>query len=88
DHRRLARETAELVQAALALVGREARLRETTFRDLYRDALGLDPFTASEAELRAALGDVRIDPDGLARDDWLDLLMTHRIQPAFPREHL
>jgi elongation factor P--beta-lysine ligase len=33
--------------------------------------------------LRAALGDVHIDPVGLTRDDWLDLLMTHRIQPQF-----
>ena len=33
--------------------------------------------------LRAALGEVHIDPVGLTRDDWLDLLMTHRIQPGF-----
>ena len=24
-----------------------------------------------------------IDPEGLVRDDWLDLLVTHRLQPAF-----
>ena len=35
-------------------------------------------------QLREAMGDVVIDPDGLTRDDWLDLLMTHRIQPSFP----
>ena len=29
-----------------------------------------------------------IDPDGLSRDDWLDLLMTHRIQPRFPPNQL
>src|SRR5690606_13704509 len=28
-------------------------------------------------------GEVRIDPQGLGRDDWLDLLLTHRIQPQF-----
>ena len=84
DHLRLIEETAELVNAALALVGRSAALRATTYRDLYRDALGLDPFSASDAELREALGDIAIDPRGLSRDDWLDLLMTHRIQPAFP----
>lgn len=83
DHARLIGEVAELVQAALALVGRQAHLRVVAYRDLYRDALGIDPFTAGEGELRAALGEVAINPDGLGRDDWLDLLMTHRLQPCF-----
>ena len=88
DHHRLAGETTELVQAALQLVGREAHASTTTFRELYLRVLHLDPFTADEADLRAALGDVAIDPAGLGRDDWLDLLMTHRIQPAFPADQL
>lgn len=83
DHHALARETAALVGACLALVGRAATVHETTYADLFRRTLGLDPHGASMQELRAALGDVVIDPDGLTRDDWLDLLMTHRIQPAF-----
>ena len=83
DHHRLADETIDLVQAALALVGRGARIERTTFRDLYRTRLGLDPMAATEADLRVALGDIDIAPGGLTRDDWLDLLMTHRIQPGF-----
>ncbi len=83
DHRALARETAGLVADCLALVGRCATVRETTYADVYRDALGLDPHRAPVDELRAALGEVAIDPEGLTRDDWLDLLMTHRIQPGF-----
>lgn len=86
DHHRLIDETVAIVQAALALVGRKANATTTTFRDLYRERLGLDPFTADEAQLRAALGDVEIDPAGLNRDDWLDLLMTHRLQPGFDRD--
>lgn len=88
DHRRLIDETVALVQAALALVGRSAAVTTTTFRDLYRERLGLDPFAADDAALRAALGDVAIDPEGLTRDDWLDLLMTHRLQPAFDRDDI
>jgi len=88
DHRRLIGETAELVRAALALVGREASLREIAYRELYRERLGLDPFAASDEELRAALGEVVIDPAGLERDDWLDLLMTHRLQPQFRRDEM
>lgn len=88
DHLRLIEETAELVRAAQSLLGRDASLRVVRYRDLYRDGLGIDPFTASEDDLRAALGDVAIDPDGLSRDDWLDLLMTHRLQPAFDPDGL
>ena len=84
----LAEETIALVQAALALVDRRAEVVQTTYRALYRDALGLDPMTADERDLQAALGDVRIDPEGLTRDDWLDLLMTHRIQPANPSDRI
>ena len=52
-------------------------------RELFQQHVGLDPFEADEAALRVALGDVHIDPVGLTRDDWLDLLMTHHIQPQF-----
>nr|WP_207750172.1 EF-P lysine aminoacylase EpmA [Luteimonas sp. MC1750] len=80
-------ETAKLVRAALALVGREASLRKASFREVYREALDLDPMTASLAELQAAFRG-EVDPEGLTRDDWLDLLMTHHIQPAFPAGQL
>jgi elongation factor P--(R)-beta-lysine ligase len=86
DHHRLIDETVALVQSALALVGRNATVSTTTFRDLYRERLGIDPSLADERTLRAALGDVEIDPNGLSRDDWLDLLMTHRLQPSFDRD--
>lgn len=88
DHHRLAAETVALVQAALALVGRRAEVVETDYRTLYYEQLGIDPMTAPEAALRAALGDVRIDPVGLGRDDWLDLLMTHRLQPTNPADRI
>ncbi|BDU16260.1 EF-P lysine aminoacylase EpmA [Lysobacter auxotrophicus] len=88
DHTRLVDETAALVRAALALVGRTATLSRITYHDLYRERLGIDPASASEAQLRAALGDVVIDPAGLTRDDWLDLLMTHRLQPSFDPDEL
>ncbi|HJW46798.1 MAG TPA: EF-P lysine aminoacylase EpmA [Lysobacter sp.] len=88
NHRRLIVETAALVNAALALIDRTAQLAEISYHDLYRQQLGIDPATAGEDELRAALGDMVIDPAGLTRDDWLDLLMTHRLQPSFPADQL
>ena len=86
DHLRLIDETVALVRAALMLVGRDASVERITFRELYRKRLGLDPFTADDTALQAALGEVRLDPQGLNRDDWLDLLMTHRLQPTFDRD--
>jgi lysyl-tRNA synthetase class 2 len=88
DHRRLMEETVALVQAALALVGRRAEVVVTSYRQLFLDALGLDPLHAPIEELRVPLTDYGIDPDGLTRDDWLDLLITHRLQPMFPRERI
>ena len=86
DHRRLMLECAQLVRTALALVQRDASVTTTSYRDWFRDGLQLDPFHADERELRAPLRDFSINPDDLTRDDWLDLLVTHRLQPALPHD--
>lgn len=88
DHRQLAQETVALVTAALDLVGKRFDVLDTSYRELFVEAIQLDPFTATQAELVAALGEVSINARGLQRDDWLDLLITHRIQPAFPRDRI
>lgn len=87
-HHALMDETAQLVQDALALVGRSLQYERLSYRELYSRHLGIDPLQADVPALQAALGDVVLDPAGLTRDDWLDLLMTHRLQPAFPRDQL
>ncbi len=83
NHHQLVEETVALVRAALALVGRKASLTVIDYRSLYRQQVGVDPFEATLEQLQGPLADVRIDADGLTRDDWLDLLMTHCIQPHF-----
>ena len=88
DHVRLMEEVADVVFAALALVGREVRVERLAYRDLFRTRLQLDPFTADIETLRAPLAEFSIDPAGLTRDDWLDLLMTHRLQPGFAPDTL
>ena len=88
DHQKLMDEVAELLKLALALAGRRATVRDTSFRQLYQDKFGFDPMEASEAELRSPLGVYDIDPRGLTRDDWLDLLMTHLIQPSIPANRI
>ncbi|MHB1272495.1 MAG: EF-P lysine aminoacylase EpmA [Rhodanobacter sp.] len=88
DHRRLMEETIALVEAALELVQRRAEVVIVSYRQLFLDELGLDPLHAGIDELRAPLAAYGIDPQGLTRDDWLDLLITHRLQPAFARDRI
>jgi lysyl-tRNA synthetase class 2 len=88
DHRQLAAEVVDLVQGALALVGRQAAVQVCSYRQLFGDKLGLDPLTAPIEALQQPLAGSRLDPEGLTRDDWLDLLITHRMQPAFPRDRI
>jgi lysyl-tRNA synthetase class 2 len=84
DHRRMMLECAQLVRAALALVERDAEVTAFSYREWFRRGLGIDPFMADERMLREPLQEFRIDSDGVTRDDWLDLLVTHRLQPALP----
>ena len=88
DHRRLMDEVADLVVGALALVGRTLRVERMSYRDLFRQHAGVDPFTATNAELHDAVSEFGICSDGLARRDWLDLVLTHRIEPKFEADEL
>ncbi|WP_114241023.1 EF-P lysine aminoacylase EpmA [Dyella sp. C9] len=88
DHHRLMEETIALVEAALAMVGRRAEVWVEGYRQLFIDELGIDPAHSPIEELQAAMGDSYVNPDGLTRDDWLDLLITHRLQPTFPSNRI
>jgi len=84
NHRQLIDETVGLVQAALALRGIVADVHTTTYSALFLEAVGVDPLSADDQELRKALSGIRVSDEGLGRDDRLDLLLTHLIQPSFP----
>ena len=88
DHHALAEETCDLIERALALVGRGLRRERKSYRALYRDAFGFDVANAPLDTIKAPLSDHAISADDLSRDDWLDLLMTHRLQPCFDEETL
>ena len=88
DHRRLMEETITLIEAALALVGRRAEVHIVSYRQLFLDELGIDPLHASIETLGEPLLEYCIRADGLTRDDWLDLLITHRLQPSFPSDQI
>ena len=59
-----------------------------SYRQLFLRHLDLDPFNASEEDLCAAAGKHGITDIELDRRQWLDLLISHVIQPALPEECL
>ena len=78
DHHQLMQEVADLVQGSLG-----ARpLEKYSYRQLFLERLSIDPFTAPVAELEA-LARRHLDPGSLSgdRDLWLDLLMSHVLEP-------
>jgi len=86
----IAGDTISLILAALGARGPSANPVVVDYADAVRDATGFDAHTASidsladaagaDERLRATLGD--------ARDDWLDLLLSTRVVPAFAKDRL
>ncbi|HEY6132250.1 MAG TPA: EF-P lysine aminoacylase EpmA [Halioglobus sp.] len=78
DHHRLMAEVADLVQQCLG----ERPLQTYSYRQLFQERLQVDPFTAAVAELET-IARRHLDPGGLSgdRDLWLDLLMSHVLEP-------
>ena len=85
DHHRLMDEVAELVTMLLAGRLALAEAERLSYRALFQRHLNLDPHRASVAELkvRAEAREVPVPPGMPASetDPWLDLLLTHWIEP-------
>lgn len=82
DHHRLMDEVEALVRGVALAFGRKLDgCERLSFQDCYRRYSGLDPLTAPLAVLDAALARFSINLDGLRRDDRLDLIRTHVIEP-------
>ncbi len=88
DHHALMEELDTLVRE---LVGGRLLLTETQFFS-YQEALkrfaGLDPLNADAGALQDCARQHHIDVPALGgdRDAWLDLLMSHVVEPALPRD--
>jgi len=78
DHHQLMAEVADLVRICLG----ERALQKYSYRQLFQDRLQVDPFAATIAELQT-IARRHLDPGTLSgdRDLWLDLLMSHVLQP-------
>ena len=83
DHFRLMDEVEALLVALADGRLREGDAERVSYAELFRRHLGLDPHQAGEAELARCAADfpALAGVGGLDRDGWLDLLMSHVIQP-------
>jgi len=88
DHRRLMGEVAELVQTAL---GAAMPVERWTYADLFHHHLGIDAFHAPSDALAMRAREFGVDTEGMAgasRNAWLDLLLSHVIEPRLPPDRL
>lgn len=87
DHLALMEEVEALIRHALEGVRELPPAQWLTYREAFIEVLGIDPLTCDARELRQSALREGIDPpEGLFETDaWLDLLLTHRVEPALPR---
>ena len=89
DHYRLMDEVEDLVRSLAAAFGRPlGPAQRLSYRDCYLRYANIDPLTASDKQLGLALSGHAIDVTELSRDDCLDLLRTHVIEPQWPEEQM
>ena len=79
DHHALMEEVGQLVEGLLDRHG----CKKYSYREVFTEFVGLDPFLATAAQLEAAARQAT-DPGSLhgPREFWLDMLLTHVIEPA------
>ena len=89
DHQRLMDEVGALVRHCLDQP--DLTEERISYRALFRRYMGIDPIDASLAQLRSSavqrisgVADVALDD----RDGWLDILLTHHIEPKLGRGRL
>lgn len=82
DHSQLMTEVAELVCHCLG----DRPWRQISYRELFVQTLGLDPFTATTRQLAdTAREHIDLGFSSGDRDLWLDLLMSHLVEPELEK---
>ncbi len=62
--------------------------QRVSYRNLFLEHIGLDPFTCGETDLSSAAAERGIHAGSLSQQEWLDLLLGEVIEPALPGETL
>ena len=88
EHFQLMDELAALLQWLAGESSLHQPVERVTYAELFQRELGIDPHRAGTEQLarRAADFSALTAISGLSRDGWLDLLMSHVIQPELGRE--
>lgn len=74
----LMEEVADLMEVLLGTT----YVKHLSYRQAFDEYLGIDPFTISDSDLaREARQHIDVQMGFASRDDWLDLLMSHLIEP-------
>jgi lysyl-tRNA synthetase class 2 len=85
DHLDLMDEVERLLTGILSDIAPVESVNHWSYRELFMEFSGVDPFAISVGELRSLLqADHNITPVGMSDTDldaWLDLVMTHIIEP-------
>ncbi len=86
DHHQLMDEVEALVAPILGLGGEAERI---SYRDAFLQHANIDPLVASLDELRdaaiAMVGEIEL---GDERDSWLDLILSHSVEPRLGKDRL
>lgn len=92
DYTAFIAENIELIQTVLQPYLALQPAQYLRYRDAFRQYAQVDPVQDSVVTLREIccayhdIASVQLDPDD--RDTWLDLLLTHSVEPALPRDRL
>ena len=89
DHHRLMDEVESLARQLLGDAAGDGSAQRLSYAEAFQQHLAIDPHRASREELRGCALDMGIagaaELDLPGRDAWLDLLLSHRIEPELGR---
>ena len=89
DHQQLMDEVDSLIRELLDGYRALMDTQRLSYREAFQHYAGIDPLSASITELQAKVKQHGIEVIGLDdthKDPWLDLLMTHVVEPALPQD--
>ena len=90
DLQQLMTEVLDLLQGLLALVGKQFRVRQISYQQLFRECTGLDALVFERSLFREfSCAEGFPEADSLCGEDhvlWLDFLFSHCVQPNMARD--
>ncbi len=81
-------EVASLTRRLLSQQWPTLGLKHLSYRQAMQQFAGVDPFEADDAQIAALGQSLAGQALDLTRDGWLDVIMSHRVEPALPGDTL